>query len=198
MGRPKFWPHRRPWAVTSNLGTSVKIVRKATVTCENSGCRLEVVPLEGLQADAKGGAGAQAKRVFRDPARDLACWFCPEILQVLICRIALSCGSRARLPVPHTITRDRRIAISITRAQNFWDGSCREPLKEREPHHGGQRSRDSKKGLWAQVAARNRKTRLASLEKTHSSPATLSHLQAQDQKSGSRKSVATQEQDPSP
>jgi hypothetical protein len=104
-------------------------------------------------------------------------------------KLQLPCGSAARLPVPNTVTSDRRIAILITQAQNFRDGFYREPWKEREPHHGGQRSGDSKKDVWAQVAARNRKTRLASLEKTDSSPATLPHLQAQDQKSGSRESI---------
>ena len=47
-----------------------------------------------------------------------------------------------------------------------------------ELYYGGQRSRDSKKGLRTEMAARNRKTRLATLEKTPPSSTTLPTLQA--------------------
>ena len=50
-----------------------------------------------------------------------------------------------------------------------------------ESHDGGQRSRDSKKAFWAEVATRNRQTGLATLEKTYSPPATLPDLQTQAQ-----------------
>lgn len=53
--RDKEYPVRFPEI------SSVKIVRKATVTCENSGCTLVLLPLEGLQGDAKSGASARAK-----------------------------------------------------------------------------------------------------------------------------------------
>ena len=46
--------------------------------------------------------------------------------------------------------------------------------------YGGQRSRDSEKGLRTQVAARSRKTKLATLEKADPSSATLPIMQAQD------------------
>jgi len=51
---------------------------------------------------------------------------------------------------------------------------------------GGQRPRDSKKGLRTEMAARDRKTRLAALEKTSPSPATLPDLQAQSRNSRSK------------
>ena len=41
--------------------SSVKIVRKATVTCENSRCTLVLQPLEGLQVNAHEVAGANTK-----------------------------------------------------------------------------------------------------------------------------------------
>jgi len=53
--RQKEYPVRFPEI------SSVKIVRKATVTCENSACTLVLQPLEGFQSDAKGDAGAKAK-----------------------------------------------------------------------------------------------------------------------------------------
>ena len=62
---------------------------------------------------------------------------------------------------------------------------CRTPLavlgyRAVEWKYGGQRSRDSEKGFWTQVAARSRKTKLAALEKTRPSSATLPTMQAQN------------------
>ena len=53
--REKEYPVRFPEI------SSVKIVRKASVTCETSGCTLVLQPLEGLQADAPGGGSARTK-----------------------------------------------------------------------------------------------------------------------------------------
>ena len=53
--RDKEYPVRFPEI------SSVKIVRKASVTCETSGCTLVLQPLEGLQGDARGAGSARAK-----------------------------------------------------------------------------------------------------------------------------------------
>jgi tetratricopeptide (TPR) repeat protein len=53
--REKEYPVRFPEI------SSVKIVRKASVTCESSGCTLVLQPLEGLQGDAPGLANVRTK-----------------------------------------------------------------------------------------------------------------------------------------
>jgi tetratricopeptide (TPR) repeat protein/transglutaminase-like putative cysteine protease len=53
--RDKEYPVRFPEI------SSVKIVRKATVTCESSGCTLVLQPLEGLQGEAQNAASARTK-----------------------------------------------------------------------------------------------------------------------------------------
>jgi hypothetical protein len=48
--------------------------------------------------------------------------------------------------------------------------------------HGAQRSRNSEKGVWTEMAARSREARLAALEKDHSPFATLPDMQARNTK----------------
>ena len=88
-------------------------------------------------------------------------------------------------PRPQGLTvneRNRLIATFVSLAAKSNRDRSAEPLYSSlthprlELHYGGQRSRDSKKGFRAQMAARNRETRVDVLEKTHSSSTTLPDL----------------------